>query len=253
MEKVLDELQYLELQYLKARRTMAQPHYPKRSRLIKAASPVCTPVCTNCSKLFSQTVLLVGWVVFLGWVAPSWQMLLMFTCFGFLECSFCSNGVLWLKSLQVCGSQPSSIAGTLPAWSITTRTRLDQLFHTCREPQNREITRSSCEPLFCNKMGETQILSCESFRGQIRADFRERDEDSNFSVFGVRRFSEGPGPLHWIAFPLEILTIIHWIASLLFTEETFFHWKLGVQKVTQFGLNGVSEGTFEQICLFRGF
>ena len=30
----------------------------------------------------------------------------------------------------------------------------------------------------------------------IRADFREGDEDSNFSVFRVRRFSEWPGPLH---------------------------------------------------------
>ena len=30
----------------------------------------------------------------------------------------------------------------------------------------------------------------------IRADFREGDEDSNFSVFRVRRFSEWPEPLH---------------------------------------------------------
>ena len=31
---------------------------------------------------------------------------------------------------------------------------------------------------------------------QIRADFRAGDEDSNFSVFRVRRFSEWPEPLH---------------------------------------------------------
>ena len=40
----------------------------------------------------------------------------------------------------------------------------------------------------------------------LRADFREGDEDSNFSVFRVRRFTESPGPLHWRAFPVEILT-----------------------------------------------
>ena len=62
----------------------------------------------------------------------------------------------------------------------------------------------------------------------VRADFRERDEDSNFSVFRVRRFSEWPEPLHWIAFPVEILTkpLIHWIASPLFTEKPFFYWKV---------------------------
>ena len=30
----------------------------------------------------------------------------------------------------------------------------------------------------------------------IRADFRKGDEDSNFSIFRVRRFTEWPGPLH---------------------------------------------------------
>ena len=30
----------------------------------------------------------------------------------------------------------------------------------------------------------------------IRADFREGDEDSNFSVFEVQRFTEWSGPLH---------------------------------------------------------
>ena len=46
----------------------------------------------------------------------------------------------------------------------------------------------------------------------------------NFSVFRVRRFSEWPEPLHWIAFPVEILTkpLIHWIACPLFTENPFF-------------------------------
>ena len=48
---------------------------------------------------------------------------------------------------------------------------------------------------------------------KIGADFWEVDLDSSFSIFGVRRFTEWPGPLHWIAFPVEILTkpLIHWI------------------------------------------
>ena len=68
------------------------------------------------------------------------------------------------------------------------------------------------------------------YQGQkkvLRADFREGDEDSNFSVFRVQRFSEWPEPLHWIAFPVEILTkpLIHWIASTLFTEKPLFSLK----------------------------
>ena len=34
------------------------------------------------------------------------------------------------------------------------------------------------------------------FLPSIRADFREGDEDSNFSLFRIRRFTEWPGPLH---------------------------------------------------------
>ena len=49
------------------------------------------------------------------------------------------------------------------------------------------------------------------FEQEIRADFREGDEDSNFSIFRVRQFTEWPGPLHSIAFSVEILTkpLIH--------------------------------------------
>ena len=45
----------------------------------------------------------------------------------------------------------------------------------------------------------------------LRADFREGDEDSKFSLSRVRRFTESPEPLHCIAFPVEILTkpLIH--------------------------------------------
>ena len=61
------------------------------------------------------------------------------------------------------------------------------------------------------------------------------DLDGSFSIFGVRRFTEWPGPLHWIAFPVEILTkrLIHWIASPLFTENTFFTEKCFVASPSQ--------------------
>ena len=44
-----------------------------------------------------------------------------------------------------------------------------------------------------------------------RADLREGDEDSNFSIFSVQWFTEWPRPLHGIAFRVEILTqpLIH--------------------------------------------
>ena len=45
----------------------------------------------------------------------------------------------------------------------------------------------------------------------LRADFREGDEDRNFLLFRVRRFTEWPRPLHFFAFPVEVLTkpLIH--------------------------------------------
>ena len=51
---------------------------------------------------------------------------------------------------------------------------------------------------------------------------------SNFSIFGVRRFTESPGPLHWIAFPVEILTkpLIHWIPPPSSLKTLSFHWKV---------------------------
>ena len=49
--------------------------------------------------------------------------------------------------------------------------------------------------------------SCDTARGVHTAVIWEKgDEDSNFSVFTVRRFTEWRGPLHWIAFPVETLT-----------------------------------------------
>ena len=62
----------------------------------------------------------------------------------------------------------------------------------------------------------------------VGADFQEGDGDSNSSIFRVRRLTEWPGHLHWIAFPAEILT------KPSFTElpppfslkNPFFHWKV---------------------------
>ena len=76
----------------------------------------------------------------------------------------------------------------------------------------------------------SNICSCCSSASWLWQDFREGDEDSNFSVFRVRRFTESPGPLHWIAFPVEIL-----IQDPSFTElpppfslktPFFSHWKV---------------------------
>ena len=67
-----------------------------------------------------------------------------------------------------------------------------------------------------------------SKRKQIRGDFWEGDEDSNFLLFRVRQFTGSPRPLHLIAFPVESLP------NLPFTElpppfslkNPFFHWKV---------------------------
>ena len=87
------------------------------------------------------------------------------------------------------------------------------------------------KPLF--SVGRMQIRHFLRFRqnGPFLAGRQKQElifgkgmRDSNFSIFRVRRFTEWPGPLYWIAFPVEILTkpLIHWIASSFFTENPFF-------------------------------
>ena len=75
-------------------------------------------------------------------------------------------------------------------------------------------------------------FACHRFSSfWIRADFREGDKDSNFSIFRVWQFTEWPGPLHWIAFLRDILTNTHSLtASLLFTEKPSFLFQRKVQK-----------------------
>ena len=63
----------------------------------------------------------------------------------------------------------------------------------------------------------------------LRADFGEGEEDSNFSFFRVRRFSEWPEALHWIAFPVEKSLPNPWFTELpppFSLKSPFFHWKL---------------------------
>ena len=55
----------------------------------------------------------------------------------------------------------------------------------------------------CFRRTQIRWVIWRSSRFWIRADFRDGDEDSNFSIFRVRRFTESPGPLHWIAFPVK--------------------------------------------------
>ena len=57
----------------------------------------------------------------------------------------------------------------------------------------------------------------------LRADCREGDEDSNFSVFRVQQFIEWPRPLHWNAFPVEVQTkpLIHWMPPPSHWKKTF--------------------------------
>ena len=48
--------------------------------------------------------------------------------------------------------------------------------------------------VFQKRGGRHRGLPTSTF--SVGADSREGEEDSNFSVFRVRRFTESPGPLH---------------------------------------------------------
>ena len=92
-------------------------------------------------------------------------------------------------------------------------------------PQLPQNTRK-CQKMIKNDRRPKYILgitaACYS-----RSWFSGRGWGQQLSIFRVRRFSEWPEPLHWIAFAVEILTkpLIHWIASPLFTENPFFSLK----------------------------
>ena len=63
------------------------------------------------------------------------------------------------------------------------------------------VSRCFCRSIRVRGRWNTPNCNLKRFLGWlnktiIRADFREGDEDSNFSVFRVWRFSEWPEPLH---------------------------------------------------------
>ena len=78
-----------------------------------------------------------------------------------------------------------------------------------REPCGDRILRSCLQKVPATLLG---------------ADFWEVGLDSNFSVFGIQRLTEWPGPLHWIAFPVEILTkpLIHSMPPPFSLKNLFF-------------------------------
>ena len=80
---------------------------------------------------------------------------------------------------------------------------------------------------YCHCHALALLKSLCDKRQIVGADFWEVDLDSNFSLFRVRRFTEWPGPLHWIAFPVEILTkpLIHWIPPPFSLKTPFFSLK----------------------------
>ena len=90
--------------------------------------------------------------------------------------------------------------------------------------------------IFCGSLGPLIMQQTKPFlpenlnppwREPPKSWFSGRGWGQHLSVFRVRWFSEWPEPLHWIAFPVEVLTqpLIHWIASPLFTEKPFFSLK----------------------------
>ena len=74
-------------------------------------------------------------------------------------------------------------------------------------------------------VSQSVIITAATYVGVVNSvDFREGDEDSNFSIFRVQRFTEWPRPLHWIAFPVQILTkpLIHWMPAPFSPKNPFF-------------------------------
>ena len=61
---------------------------------------------------------------------------------------------------------------------------------SCRVDAERALTNQECQITTQRMQGRSDHSR------KLRADFREGDEDSNFSFFRVWRFTESPRPLH---------------------------------------------------------
>ena len=65
------------------------------------------------------------------------------------------------------------------------------------ELQLHKINNSQiAENCNCTQNESQKHWGKRNFINFVRADFREGDADSNFSIFRVRRFTESPRPLH---------------------------------------------------------
>ena len=86
--------------------------------------------------------------------------------------------------------------GRVKTGQISNRRKLKSLLFRCAIWASQEL-RSR----FAREVVPTlPVFGSDSSSGErgssVRADFREGDEDSNFSIFRVRRFTEWPEPLH---------------------------------------------------------
>ena len=91
----------------------------------------------------------------------------------------------WIRRGWICGfgARRSSVLG-----SQNTYFRRVSDFWTENQGAQKTPNPTTTDPTPHSRHTEDSVL--------LRADFREGDEDSNFSVFRVRRFTESPGPLH---------------------------------------------------------
>ena len=154
--------------------------------------------------------------------------IVLIVCLG--PCKLGSTGSKELQISRLVHLPPKSYQGTTRMFSATPHLRdIFRFSHRFWREALANFTTSLAE-----RNGEefhSALLQggcCENILG--RADCREGDEDSNFSVFRAQWFTKRPRPLQWIAFPLEILTqpLVHWMPSpftgnpfFLFTEKCF--------------------------------
>ena len=88
-----------------------------------------------------------------------------------------------LKRSQASGHVDCMLSGTVRSWLVNVVS--ERMWRRCGK---FALATPRIWPVFHGSL-------CSGCGFLIRADFREGDEDSNFSVFRVRRFTEWPGAL----------------------------------------------------------